>query len=86
MLAGTAGGLGAIFRAPLGAAIASVEVLYREDFESDALIPCVISSFVAYAIYIAVFGVSHIFALPDLLFYRCARVGFSIWYWGFYAP
>ena len=68
LLAGTAGGLGAIFRAPLGAAIASVEVLYREDFESDALIPCVISSFVAYAIYIAVFGVSHIFALPDLLF------------------
>ena len=68
LLAGTAGGLGAIFRAPLGAAIASVEVLYREDFESDALIPCVISSFVAYAIYIAVFGFSHIFALPDLLF------------------
>ena len=68
LLAGTAGGLGAIFRAPLGAAIASVEVLYREDFESDALIPCVISSFVAYAIYIAVFGFSHIFALPDQLF------------------
>ncbi len=68
LLAGTAGGLGAIFRAPLGAAIASVEVLYREDFESDALIPCVISSFVAYTIYIAVFGFSHIFALPDLLF------------------
>lgn len=68
LLAGTAGGLGAIFRAPLGAAIASVEVLYREDFESDALIPCVISSFVAYALYIAVFGFSHIFALPDLLF------------------
>ena len=68
LLAGTAGGLGAIFRAPLGAAIASVEVLYREDFESDALIPCVISSFVAYALYIAVFGFSHIFALPDQLF------------------
>ena len=45
-----------------------MEVLYREDFESDALIPCVISSFVANAIYIAVFGFSHIFALPDLLF------------------
>ena len=68
LLAGTAGGLGAIFRAPLGAAIASVEVLYREDFESDALIPCVISSFVAYAIYMAVFGFSHLFILPDLLF------------------
>jgi len=68
LLAGTAGGLGAIFRAPLGAAIASVEVLYREDFESDALIPCVISSFVAYSLYMAVFGFSHLFILPDLLF------------------
>ena len=68
LLAGTAGGLGAIFRAPLGAAIASVEVLYREDFESDALIPCVISSFVAYSLYMAVFGFAHIFTLPDLLF------------------
>ena len=68
LLAGTAGGLGAIFRAPLGAAIASVEVLYREDFESDTLIPCVISSFVAYSIYMGVFGFSHLFILPDLLF------------------
>ena len=68
LLAGTAGGLGAIFRAPLGAAITSVEVLYREDFESDALIPCVISSFVAYSLYMAVFGFSHLFVLPDLVF------------------
>lgn len=68
LLAGTAGGLGAIFRAPLGAAITSVEILYREDFESDALIPCVISSFVAYLIYMFVFGFSHLFELPDLRF------------------
>ena len=68
LLAGTAGGLGAIFRAPLGAAITSVEILYREDFESDALIPCVISSFVAYSIYVFTFGFSHLFTLPYLSF------------------
>ena len=34
-LAGCAGGLGAIFRAPLGGALTSVEVLYREDLETD---------------------------------------------------
>ena len=68
LLAGTAGGLGAIFHAPLGAAITSVEVLYRDDFESDALIPCVISSFVAYSLYMAIFGFAHLFTLPDLLF------------------
>ncbi len=65
LLAGTAGGLGAIFRAPLGGALTSVEILYREDFESDALIPCVISSIVAYAIYTMTFGSEPIFGIPD---------------------
>jgi CIC family chloride channel protein len=68
LLAGTAGGVGAIFRAPLGGAITSVEVLYREDFESDALIPCVISSCTAYAVYMWFFGFSHIFAIPPFSF------------------
>ncbi len=68
LLAGCAGGLGAIFRAPLGGAVTSVEVLYREDFESDALIPCVTASIVAYSVYMSVFGFSHIFRFPDLQF------------------
>ena len=68
LLAGAAGGLGAIFRAPLGGAITSVEVLYKEDFESEALIPCVISSIVAYSIYTGLFGFSHIFDIPELAF------------------
>ncbi len=66
LLAGTAGGLGAIFRAPLGGAITSVEILYREDFESDALIPCVISSIVAYSIYTIAFGSASIFSIPEV--------------------
>ena len=68
LLAGTAGGLGAIFRAPLGGAMTSVEILYREDFETDALIPCVISSISAYSVFVGVFGFSHIFEFPDTLF------------------
>ena len=78
MLAGTAGGLGAIFRAPLGAAIASVEVLYREYFDSDTLIPCVISAFVAYSIDMSVFGFSHLFILPDLLFTDVSELFFYL--------
>lgn len=66
LLAGTAGGLGAIFRVPLGGAITSVEILYREDFESDALIPCVISSIVAYSIYTIAFGSASIFSIPEV--------------------
>ena len=67
MLAGCAGGLGAIFRAPLGAAITSVEVLYREDFESEAIIPCVISSVIAFSLFTFVFGFEPIFATPGFV-------------------
>jgi len=66
LLAGTAGGLGAIFRAPLGSAITSIEVLYREDFESDALVPCVISSVTAYVVFVSLLGGARIFDVPDL--------------------
>ena len=66
LLAGAAGGLGAIFRAPLGAAITAIEVLYQEDFESDALIPCVISSVTAYVLFVMLIGGQRIFAVPPL--------------------
>jgi chloride channel protein, CIC family len=61
LLAGAAGGLGAIFRAPLGGAITSIEVLYREDFETEALLPCIISSVTAYTVFTAIFGHKPIF-------------------------
>ncbi len=69
LLAGCAAGLGAIFRAPLGAAIVSVEVLYREDYESEAIIPCVISSVIAYSLFTFGFGFEPIFSTPHLLFH-----------------
>ncbi len=89
LLAGAAGGFGAIFRAPLGGAITAVEVLYREDIETDALVPCVISSVTAYSIFAGIFGFHPIFNLShdltfshphELLFYLvlglfCAPVG-----------
>lgn len=68
LLAGTAGGLGAIFRAPLGAAITSIEVLYKEDFETEAIIPCIISSVMAYIIFTHVFGHQPIFETPPFEF------------------
>ncbi len=50
-LAGTAAGLGAIFKSPLGGALTSVEVLYKEDFESDAFMTSITASVVAYITY-----------------------------------
>ncbi len=65
LLAGAAGGLGAIFRAPLGSAITAIEVLYREDFEMDALIPCVLASVTAYVVFVLLLGGAQIFAVPS---------------------
>ena len=72
LLAGCAAGLGAIFRAPLGSAITAVEVLYHEDFESEAIIPCVISSVIAYSLFTFGYGFDPIFATPKFVF-RDAR-------------
>ena len=61
MVAGVAAGISAVFRAPLGAALIAIEMLYRDDFESEALIPAVLASVVAYSVAISVFGQSTLF-------------------------
>jgi chloride channel protein, CIC family len=68
LLAGCAAGLGAIFRAPLGGALTSIEVLYREDFEAEGIILSIISSVVGYAIFTSVFGHEPIFEIPEVHF------------------
>lgn len=68
LLTGAAGGLGAIFRAPLGGALTAVEVIYREDFEAEALLPSIISSVVSYSLYTLAFGTKPIFGIPSFSF------------------
>jgi len=52
LAAGLAGGIGAIFRAPLAGAIFAAEILYRDaDIESDVIVPSVITSTIAYSVY-----------------------------------
>ena len=51
LLTGTAAGLGAIFHAPLGAALTAAEIVYREDFESQGFLPFTVASVVAFALY-----------------------------------
>jgi len=62
MVAGVAAGISAVFRTPLGAALLAVEVLYRDGFESDALIPSVLASVVSYSVIISIYGQSTLFA------------------------
>jgi CIC family chloride channel protein len=69
MLAGAAGGIGAIFRAPLGGALFAGEVLYSSTaFESAALLPCLASSIVAYSTFALFITPKPIFSLPPLSF------------------
>jgi CIC family chloride channel protein len=69
LLAGMAGGVGATFRAPLGGALFAVEVLYQDpEFEHEGLIPCIISSIVAYSLFGAVTGWNPLLTTPDFRF------------------
>src|SRR3954453_2580089 len=64
MVSGVAAGIAAVFRTPLGAALLAVEVLYRDDFEADGLIPAVLASVVAYSVVITIFGETTMFRSP----------------------
>jgi CIC family chloride channel protein len=65
LVAGVAAGISAVFRTPLGAALLAVEVLYRDGYESDALIPSLLASVVSYSVVISVFGETTLFAHPS---------------------
>ena len=60
-IAGVAAGISAVFRTPLGAALLAVEVLYRDDFEADALIPAILASVIGYSVVTAIYGESRLF-------------------------
>jgi CIC family chloride channel protein len=69
MAAGLAGGIGAIFHAPLAGAIFASEVMYRElDIEHEVIIPSFISSIVAYSVFSLAFGWSPLFETPEFRF------------------
>ena len=92
MLSGAAGGIGAIFQAPLGGALFVSEVLYRSTaLEAGAVIPCFIASITAYTVFSLVYGTGLAFITPpglqfagvaELPFYLvfalvCAVVGYA---------
>lgn len=67
LAAGMGAGVGAIFRAPLAGALFAAEILYREaEFESDVLLPSIISSAAAYCVYCGWFqDFGHLFHLSQ---------------------
>ena len=68
LLMGMAAGLSAIFRSPIGCAFFAIEVLYSQiEFESRALLYCLISAVVAYVFTGFFTGWEPLFSLPENL-------------------
>ena len=66
VMAGAAGGIGAIFHAPLGGALFATEVLYSKlDYETDVLVPSILSAVTAYSIVGYVYGFGSLFLTPE---------------------
>ncbi len=61
LAAGIGAGISAIFKAPLGGAILGAEILYRRDFEVEAIMPSFIASVVSYSIFCSRYGWGPIF-------------------------
>jgi H+/Cl- antiporter ClcA len=62
---GIGSGIGAIFGAPLGGAVLATEILYRDDFDVEALLPCFIASIVGFVIFGAAVGFTPLFGFND---------------------
>ncbi|AWN24578.1 Cl- channel voltage-gated family protein [Deinococcus irradiatisoli] len=66
-LASVAAALGLVLHAPLAAAVLLAEVLYRRfEFEFEVVMPCVLASVSAYAVYGLAFGAAPLFDVPTL--------------------
>ena len=63
LMAGAAGGISALLQTPLGAALWALEVLYNDDFESDGMFPCLVSSVTAYSVSTLIFDQGSLFSV-----------------------
>ena len=68
LIAGVAAGIGSIFQSPLGGAFFAVEVMYREDIESEGIMPAMIAAITGYSLYSSIVGSSTVFTTPNYQF------------------
>jgi CIC family chloride channel protein len=58
---GIGSGIGSIFGAPLGGSVLATEIMYRDDFEVEALLPAFIASIAGYVVFGAIEGYGPLF-------------------------
>lgn len=68
VISGMAAGIGSIFRSPIGGAIFAVESLYKDDMETEGLVPAITSSIIGYSIFASLFGWHTIFTTEEYWF------------------
>jgi len=68
VICGAGAGIGSIFKAPFGGALFGIEVLYKRDYEVEAFIPAIISSFIGYGVFALATGWQPIFIAPPYIF------------------
>lgn len=73
--AGIGSGIGSIFGAPLGGALLSAEILYRDDMEVEAIIPSMIASIIGYAVSSAFMGFQPLFGVTRAFQFDPAQLG-----------
>ncbi len=66
VISGMAACFSALFKAPLGAAIFAMEIPYKNDLESNAIIPSLISSVTSYLVFIPIYGTDPIFFMGSV--------------------
>jgi CIC family chloride channel protein len=88
LVCGAAAGIGSIFKAPLGGALFGIEVLYKRDFEMESMVPAIVSSVVAHAVFCSfpLIGWEPIFKTPaytfdhpsELIFYMILGIACAV--------
>jgi CIC family chloride channel protein len=68
LVSGMAAGIGSIFRSPIGGAMFAVETLYRDDMETEGLVPAITSSIIGYTVFASFFGWHTIFTTGEYTF------------------